>query len=297
MRDANTWHAGERQMQARLGMDERMAEIGPRLIRDFMPDQHRDFFEQLPFMLIGSVDERGDAWASVLTGAPGFAHSPDPRALTISINPDAAPGLAPGRAVGLLGIEPHTRRRNRMNGTIASMSHGELTVTVDQSFGNCPKYIHPRELVPRPPGPEIPSVRFDGLDAAARAQIRAADTLFVTSYVDVGTARQVDISHRGGPAGFVRIDADGGGDDLLTIPDYAGNRFFNTLGNICVQPRVGLLFIDLVSGDVLQIVGLAQVLAEGDDGSGFAERAWTVRPQHAVRRPAAFPLRWAASAR
>src|SRR4029079_17246295 len=117
-------------------------------------------------------------------------------------------------------------------------------------------------------------------------QIRAADTLFVTSYVDVGAARQVDISHRGGPAGFVRIDAAG----QLTIPDYAGNRFFNTLGNICVQPRVGLLFIDFVSGDLLQIVGIAQVLDEADDDLPGTERAWTVRPQHGVRRPAAFPL-------
>lgn len=288
------WHAGEREMQARLGMAERMAEVGPRLIRDFMPDQHREFFAQLPFMLIGSVDEHGDAWASVVAGPPGFARSPDPRTLTISIDPTALPGLVPGRAVGLLGIEPHTRRRNRMNGTITSISPGELTIAVEQSFGNCPKYIHPRQLLPRPPGPQLPIVRFDGLDAAARAQIVAADTLFVTSYTDVGTARQVDISHRGGPAGFVRIDE---GTDMLTIPDYAGNRFFNTLGNICVQPRVGLLFIDFVSGDLLQLIGVAQVLDEGARDLQGAERAWTLRPQHGVRRPAAFPLRWCEVAR
>jgi predicted pyridoxine 5'-phosphate oxidase superfamily flavin-nucleotide-binding protein len=286
-REISPWHIGEREMQARLGMVERMAEIGHLLIRDVMPDQHRDFFAQLAFMLIGSVDEHGDAWASVLTGPPGFVRSPDPRTLTISIGPASTPGLAPGHAVGLLGIEPHTRRRNRMNGTITSMGNGEVTIAVEQSFGNCPKYIHPRDLLPRPPKPQLPVARLDGLDAAARAQIVAADTLFVTSYTDVGTARQVDISHRGGPAGFVRIDAT----DMLTIPDYAGNRFFNTLGNICVQPRIGLLFIDFVSGDLLQIVGVAQVLAEAQDAARGAERAWTVRPQHGVRRPAAFSLR------
>jgi predicted pyridoxine 5'-phosphate oxidase superfamily flavin-nucleotide-binding protein len=276
---AGPWHAGEHEMQARLGMAERMAEIGPLLIRDFMPDQHREFFAQLPFMLIGSVDEHGDAWASVLAGAPGFARSPDPRTLTISADPTATPGLAPGRAVGLLGIEPHTRRRNRMNGTITSLSNRSLTVAVEQSFGNCPKYIHPRELQPRPPGPSLATVRFDGLDAAARTQIAAADTLFVTSYTDVAGTRQVDISHRGGPAGFVRIDDAGS----LVIPDYSGNRFFNTLGNICTQPRVGLLFIDFVTGDLLQIVGIAHISPDA--------RMWTVRPQHGVRRPAAFPLR------
>src|SRR5690349_7367270 len=217
----NPWHAGEREMQARLGMVERMAVVGPRLIRDFMPDEHREFFAQRPFILIESVDEHGDAWASVLAGAPGFARSPDPRTLTLSIDATATPGLAVGRAVGLLGIEPHTRRRNRMNGTIASMCHAELTIAVEQSFGNCPKYIHPRKLLPRPAGPKLPIVRFDGLDTAARAQIAAADTFFVTSHADVGTARQVDISHRAGPVGFVQIDVAG----QLTIPDYSGNRF------------------------------------------------------------------------
>jgi predicted pyridoxine 5'-phosphate oxidase superfamily flavin-nucleotide-binding protein len=285
MRDP--WHEGEREMQARLGMAERMAAVGPRLIRDFMPEEHREFFAQLSFMLIGSVDEQGDAWASVLAGGPGFVRSPDPCTLTISVEDPAAPGLAPGRAVGLLGIEPHTRRRNRMNGTITSIGGGELTIAVEQSFGNCPKYIHPRRLLPRSPGLQLPIVRFDGLDSVARAQIAAADTMFVTSHVNLGGGRQVDISHRGGPAGFVGIDGDG----MLVIPDYSGNRFFNTLGNIRTQPRVGLLFIDFGSGDVLQVVGVAQVLDDIEDDDGSVERVWTVRPRHGVRRPAAFPLR------
>jgi predicted pyridoxine 5'-phosphate oxidase superfamily flavin-nucleotide-binding protein len=290
----NPWHAGERAMQERLGMVGRMAQVGPLLIRDFMPDQHREFFSQLPFLLIGSVDEQDDAWASVLAGAPGFVRSPDPRTLVISLEAVRIPGLEPGRSIGLLGIEPHTRRRNRMNGTITSATAGELTIAVQQSFGNCPKYIHPRELVVAPNSTPQPIERFDGLDASARAQITAADTLFVASYTNTGTRQQVDISHRGGPPGFVQIDADG----LLTIPDYAGNRFFNTLGNISVQPRVGLLFIDFIRGDLLQIVGTAQVSADGDPrlaafpGPPGVERAWFVRPLHAVRRPAAFPLRW-----
>ena len=36
-------------MQARAGVRERMAQLGPRVIRDHMPEQHRDFFAQLPF--------------------------------------------------------------------------------------------------------------------------------------------------------------------------------------------------------------------------------------------------------
>src|SRR5215212_9706201 len=67
-----TFHEGERAVQDRVGVGARMAVAGKRAIRDYMDEQHRDFFEQLPFVVIGSVDESGQPWASVLGGAPGF---------------------------------------------------------------------------------------------------------------------------------------------------------------------------------------------------------------------------------
>jgi predicted pyridoxine 5'-phosphate oxidase superfamily flavin-nucleotide-binding protein len=51
-----TFHEGERAVQQRAGVAERMAQVGPRVIRDFMPEQHRDFFAQLPFVVVGTVD-------------------------------------------------------------------------------------------------------------------------------------------------------------------------------------------------------------------------------------------------
>jgi len=50
-----------------------------------------------------------------------------------------------------------------------------------------------------------------------------------------------DCSFKGGPPGFVRIT----GDDELAFPDYDGNGQFKSLGNLVVNPGVGLLFIDL----------------------------------------------------
>ena len=50
-----------------------------------------------------------------------------------------------------------------------------------------------------------------------------------------------DCSFKGGPVGFVRIEAP----DLLVFPDYDGNGMFKSLGNIQVNPHVGLLFISL----------------------------------------------------
>ncbi|MFV8752658.1 pyridoxamine 5'-phosphate oxidase family protein [Nannocystaceae bacterium ST9] len=295
MRDP--WHVGERALQDRLGVAERMAELGPRVIRDFMPEQHREFFAELSFVLLASVDDRGDAWAGVLVGEPGsLASSPDPRTLALAGRPDAddpvGAGLRPGAAIGLLGIELDTRRRNRMNGTIRELGERGLTIAVEQSFGNCPKYIHPRGASRVEGWRPGPVERFVGLDARARESIAAADTSFVASYFEApgGVRRQVDVSHRGGPAGFVRVEA-----DTLTIPDYAGNRFFNTLGNIAVQPKVGLLFIDFASGDLLQVTGDAALIFAGDPrlaGLAGAERAWTLRVRLGVRRANAIPLRW-----
>jgi predicted pyridoxine 5'-phosphate oxidase superfamily flavin-nucleotide-binding protein len=110
-----------------------------------MPDQHRIFFAQLPFVVAGTVDDRGAPVATLLTGGPGFVASPDPRTLAIAaVSGDpAGRWLRRGAPVGLLGIELATRRRNRANGTIAFAGEPGLLVAVRQSFGNCPQYIRP----------------------------------------------------------------------------------------------------------------------------------------------------------
>lgn len=43
----------------------------------------------------------------------------------------------------------------------------------------------------------------------------------------------------------------------LAFPDYQGNNMFNTLGNLAVEPRAGLLFLDFESADTLQLTGRA----------------------------------------
>ncbi|WP_454694163.1 pyridoxamine 5'-phosphate oxidase family protein [Achromobacter aegrifaciens] len=289
------WHAGERLLQQRAGVAERMEVAGPKVIRDYMPDQHRIFFQQLPFVVAGAVDGQGDPWAGVLEGLPGFVSSSDPRSLRVSAMPDAddplLAGLGPDQQVGLLGIELHTRRRNRANGRIAAWDGKRFEVAVTQSFGNCPQYIQAREFqFSRSPALRFPGTPQErgGLDDAARALIARSDTFFVATYADEG-GRRVDVSHRGGKPGFVRVDG-----DVLTIPDFSGNRFFNTLGNIALNPRAGLLFIDFERGDVLQLTGAAEVVLDSPEIAQFdgAERLWRVHARRVVRRPGALALRW-----
>ena len=59
-------------------MRDKMERLGRRVIRDHMPEQHREFFSQLPLLLVGTIDACGRPWASVLAGEPGFL-APDRR--------------------------------------------------------------------------------------------------------------------------------------------------------------------------------------------------------------------------
>ncbi|CAI8917807.1 Flavohemoprotein [Pseudomonas sp. IT-196MI5] len=291
--DRSPWHAGEKQLQAHVGVAERMEVFGRKVIRSEMPDQHRTFYQQLPFMLYGAVDADGHPWASILEGEPGFAHSPEPGLLQFRSLPavDDPAQMSDGSAIGLLGIELHTRRRNRINGHVRAMSTGGFAVTVDQSFGNCPQYIQLRQFrsVPLTDPSMRAAQHFNELDDAAKAMIAEADTFFVASYVDVDGERSVDVSHRGGQSGFVRVEG-----NRLTIPDFAGNLHFNTLGNLLLNPRAGLLFIDFNSGDLLQLSGRTEIILEGPQVEAFqgAERLWTIDVEQVVRRPAALALRW-----
>ncbi len=234
-------------------------------IREFMPEQHRHFFAQLPFLFVGAVDGAGWPLATLLTGRPGFVQSPDPVTLHIAALPDtgdpAAEALAPARDIGILGIDFSTRRRNRANGRILGRDAGG------------------------------PVESFDHLDEAAQAAIERADTFFVASRsrAGKGAAYGADISHRGGRPGFVRVDG-----DVLTIPDFRGNRYFNSLGNLIAEPRASLLFVDFETGDLLQLQGMAQVDWNGAVTQQFAgaERLWRFHTAHGWRRKAASPLRW-----
>ncbi len=279
-----------------------MAGGGPRGgggIRDFMPDQHRQFFAQLSYIFIGAVDAAGWPLATLLWGPPGFVQSTGPVTLHIAALPDsgdpAAQALAPDREIGILGIDFSTRRRNRANGHITSRAAGGIDVAVSQSFGNCPQYIQ-RRVIASPQldvaVPESSPVEpFMHLDEAAQATIRRADTFFVASRsrAGKGAAYGADISHRGGRPGFVRVDG-----DELTIPDFRGNQYFNTLGNLSAEPRASLLFVDFETGDLLQLQGRAQVdwNAAASEQVAGAERLWRFRAVRGWRRKAASPLRW-----
>ena len=264
-------------------------------IRPFLPEQHQTFFAGLPYLFVGTVDAAGAPVATVLTGQPGFVRSPDAMHLSIAAALDpadpAARALVPGVEAGILGLDFATRRRNRANGRVVRRELSGLTVAVAQSFGNCPQYIQRREAMPvvREAGPVEP---LAALDAEAVALIRGADTLFVASRARDGLADGgADLSHRGGRPGFVRVRG-----DVLTVPDFSGNRYFNTLGNLFGEPRAALLFLDFTRGDLLVLQGRTTIDWSGTDGAPVmgAQRTWSFSVEGGWRRRGAVPLRWSA---
>src|ERR1700680_3559524 len=292
------FHAGELPAQERAGVRERMNVDARRGIRDYMPEQHRLFFAQQPFMVLGGVDENGQPWATLRVGVPGFISTPDERTLRIRGRSWAGDPLARtwqvGSVLGGLGIQPATRRRNRVNGVITAIDDQAITVAVSQSFGNCAKYIQSRTPIEFNAAEAMESpVVSSRLNDDDRALLARADTFFVASAntsSDAGMGRGADVSHRGGKPGFIRIDDD----RTLTTPDFSGNLFFNTIGNLMHDPRAGLLVIDFDSGDLLYLAVDAEIIWEGQELESFdgAERLirWHVREVRRTRR--ALPLRW-----
>ncbi len=120
-----------------------------------------------------------------------------------------------------------------------------------------------------------------------RAEFTNDDKAFIegTLYFFLATADaegRPDCSFKGGMPGFVRIV----GPSELAFPDYDGNGMFKSLGNILVNPNVGLLFIDLaVKPRRLRVNGVASVHREDPLIESFAGAQMLVR----VKARAIFP--------
>lgn len=295
--DDSPFHAGEREIQGRLGVREQMEKFGKKVIRDFMPEQHRDFYSQLPFLILGHCDKDGWPWASIVAAPQGFISSPDDKHLNIDIEPitgdPLATSLTPDLPVGVLGIEPRTRRRNRLSTRVSQTEANHFQLNVKQSFGNCPQYIQSRHIETFDPAllTQQASIPFTDLSTDAIELIRQSDTFYVASSTgSTGSSTEsshndyasygADASHRGGKPGFVAVNDKG----ELTIPDYLGNNHFNTLGNFQVYPKAGLLFIDDKNHDILMLTGTAEILWDDDMQAHFegAQRFWRFKVDHGV---------------
>lgn len=108
--------------------------------------------------------------------------------------------------------------------------------------------------------------------------IESRDMFFVASTDAQGAP---DCSYKGGEPGFVRVVDE----HTLAFPSYDGNGMFRTLGNIAVNPSVGLLFLDFTTGTRLRVNGEATLELDGPLVDSYPGAQCVVR----VRARAIFP--------
>ena len=288
------FHAGELEAQARAGVGD-VALWADGFIRDYMPAQHRNFHTSLPFLIISGADADRQTWVTLIDGAEGFISSSDVRSLVLDTHIDHQDPLATafnaGTDIGVIGIELASRRRNRLSGHMRQTSSG-FAIDIRQTFGNCPQYIHERIWTRVPQSTPVVAQHGTGLSSEQINWIRHADTMFIGSGHQKGEdtpSRGFDASHRAGAPGFVNVPNPG----QLCIPDYAGNNFFNTIGNLITNPRIGLLFVDFDTGSLLHITGRASI--DWHPKHSHDPDAWrmiNVDIDAVIERPNAVALRW-----
>ncbi|MEP2640007.1 pyridoxamine 5'-phosphate oxidase family protein [Roseobacter sp.] len=163
---------------------------------------------------------------------------------------------------------------------------------VDQSYGNCPKYIQVRHKTPSGPSAPKAPVTSTTLSCADKDQIAKADTLLIASraaQLGEDPRAGVDINHRGGMPGFVTVLDD----RTLQFPDYKGNSFYNTYGNILTDNRVGLQFVDFETGTLLNIKGTAELVEDLNNGDvPLMGRGLRITVQRVTRAEGALPIRY-----
>jgi predicted pyridoxine 5'-phosphate oxidase superfamily flavin-nucleotide-binding protein len=265
---ATGFHEGELATQRRAGVEADAKRLERMLDSAHLSAGAAKFLSLQTFTALTGRDRNGVLWTSPLAAPAGFLQGEDNllRVSTVPREGDPLHRMPIGQQIGLIAIDFAARRRMRINGTLVGGDNAGLTVQIDQAYGNCPQYIHRRgpnvSMLTATPAPD--ARHSTRLDATDQALIAASDTFFLgTSHPIRGS----DASHRGGPAGFVRVNSS----QRLWWPDYPGNNMFNSFGNLAVDDEAALLFIDFLNGAALHISGSAQVqwthpVAAGDDG-------------------------------
>ncbi|KAL2044923.1 hypothetical protein N7G274_002698 [Stereocaulon virgatum] len=250
---------------------------------------------------IGTTDNEGRPWTTLLGGEPGFARSLGQSMIGVKTvvdrkhDPvidilvggqkdgevrDVGKG---GRLVSALGIHLATRNRIKLWGRMVAGAlghHGleaeekddgtaevQLVFAIQQSLGNCPKYLNKKNIVPAKPEPLLLSDSPILCDRALEL-LEKADMFFISSQYE----SNMGTNHRGGPQGFVRVEQNDTSGTVIIYPELSGNRLYQTLGNLYTNPRAGLVFPDFDSGDALYVTGTTEIVI-GNDAAAVLPRS------------------------
>jgi len=162
------------------------------------------------------------------------------------------PGAGPSATkVGGIAISLAQLRRARLNGDLVQ-DGASCVLEAAEAFTNCRKYIAPSRPLEDAlhVGPELREViALD--DEWLKDVLKRAETAFLASVSPDG---QPDASHRGGPPGFLTLDATNGS---MSWPEYIGDGMLKSAGNVRATGAITLLVLDLITGDAAEITGSA----------------------------------------
>ncbi|KAJ5928895.1 Riboflavin synthase-like beta-barrel [Penicillium verhagenii] len=285
------WHDGEEKVHHLLNAPEVDNPSTP-----FLSPRAGAFLQQAPLVALGTLDEKGRPWSTLWGGQAGFAgpiaesiiglralvdSRGDPVVRELLGNQDEMNSkyeeMAPrqGKMVSGLAIDLENRRRVKLFGRMMAgslndgdVAQAQLVVKIEESLGNCPKYLNKRHIVPAHFNPTILSDKPQ-LTQAAIDLLSRADTMFVSSSRE---KTDMDTNIRGGPPGFIRVESNDTSGAVLVYPEYSGNRLYQTLGNLQLNPRAGYVIPDFETGDVLYVTGDTQTLV-GKDAAEILPRS------------------------
>ncbi|KAH8904284.1 hypothetical protein BR93DRAFT_946640 [Coniochaeta sp. PMI_546] len=277
------WHPGEVAVHKLLNIPN----YGGKPNSRGMPPQYGYRIAASPLVAFGALDEEGRPWTTILGGERGFsqpiqkgflgakslvdrAHDPVVQALLGSALPDGEL-LQVEKPVSALSVDLENRDRvkiagrmiagvlSRQEGTDTAVSEMEMAVLVKETLGNCPKYMNKKIIRAHVPSPKLVSDTLP-LPKEALDLIEKADMFFLTS----ANGEAMDTNHRGGPQGFVRVARNAPDEVVVVYPEYSGNRLYESLGNLYLNPKIGIAIPDFDTSDVLYLTGTAKILAGAD---------------------------------
>lgn len=287
------FHQGELAVQA-MANESSIAQRNGRVLSDSILPGAIPFIAQQNMLVVSSMDESGRPWSSVLFGRAGFVQANTKGSLSLDlslmhVNQEDTfwHNIKHNAQVGVLAIELSTRRRFRVNGRIErlnadALANTQFEIKVQQAYPNCPKFIQRRNLKIEETAfsERMPEASF-GIDLTQDHidMMVQSDSFYVSSASllkdnDSGAeAYSLDASHRGGLPGFIKVLDK----NTLLIPDYPGNSLFNTLGNLHLYAKAGIIFVDFDNARVLQLSGSANILWDKEDETNHAsgtKRFW-----------------------
>lgn len=271
IRKSHRQHEGELRVQARRHVPAELSAMIRGAIHDEMSRQHAAYYGRLRYLPLGVLDASGRPWVSILCNPETTAPTSELLKVRARVNPadpfvlaacSPVPGVPRAQPFAGVAIDFTNRSRIKLAGIVdaATLDAETLTLSLraNEHMGNCPKYITVRDLRPTARTPSTTALGAT-LSSPAREVLRQASTVFIGTRHANSDPRESDmgLNHRGGPKGFLRYFEDEHGAHLV-LPDYSGNRFYQSLGNVETDPVMGVAVPDFATGALLQVSGRAR---------------------------------------